>query len=1267
LAIFVALCAMAQLFKATLVPSAWTYGIPLANGAGLNTMMCLLVCALGLWSKGKCRWVSGYVVVLLASTVIVQTWAGIYPMDGIWRLLINTQSTPDGGWSGRMSFISAWILTVLGVLLVTMDRVRSHIGVVLYQMLTCLVVVVSFLMLYGHSLAYISFTAPYQTPLYMSWSSAICTLLLGVGVACAFAQTTVFYQFYDRREDRQIFSAMLIVVLLLTLAAGADEIWVALEGLHGFKQQAHDMVRPFELERHRNIPTAILLLLGTLGAILLVRQVRSIVRRLQHQESLMQQVMQLLPVGVGIADKAGKIIYRNPAAHQIWEAYEIGGVEQVFQGWWHGSGSPIAPTEWPLARAIRNGETSIREIIDILNSSGGRKTLLNSALPLHDGSGAISGAVAVNQDITDNLKMADELLRHKEFFQIAFDQAAIGIVIFNLDGDFIQVNEAFSKLVGYSKAALIGMSFAEVSHAEDYPAIHRMMQRLLAGEVQQTPVERQFRHRSGHPIWGLLSVAVARDEENRPLHLIGQVIDISERRQLIHELQRWHDVFRHANWGVAVGSADGSRIELMNPEFARMLGYTVEELTGRPVSTVFAPESRESMFAHLQRAHAQGHYIFETMHIRKDGSVFPVEADISVVYSDRREVLYRVVNVKDISQRKAAELALRASESRLNEAEQIAHLGSWDWDIATGEQIWSDESYRIFGLTPGVDRASYDQFMHSLTEDDQRYIKEQVHLALHDGLPYSVEYRIVRPDGTVRHVQSQAQVQRDQNGVPVRMVGTNLDVTELKYSQQALVASEAKLRGLFELAPLGIALADMQGRFIEFNEAFETICGYPAEELKCLDYWTLTPNQYAVLEAQQLESLMTRGQYGPYEKTYVRKDGTSIPVRLNGMLMKGRDGQDYIWSMIEDITVSREVQSKLHESQKRLQAITNHLPGVVFQLEESLGTGGLHFIYINEGTETLFGVEPQSLITDPMVLYRYLHPDDVLTFDASRWQALDHMQVWDWEGRVCSTDQPEKWVNVRAMPQRKGDDDVVWDGVILNINQTKQAEFALSESRQMLRELAAEDEAMREAERKRIAREVHDELGQTLTALRMDVSLLRIRFGSHDAALMEKVQGMTELVDRAIQSVRNVATNLRPAALDMGVVSALEWLCDEFTEHTGVPCVLHSSAETFTLDEGRAVAIFRIVQESLTNVARYAEASYVGIAIERRGEDLSIVVRDNGQGFDQSATTTRKSFGLLGMRERAIALGGDVDVISAPGQGTTISVLIPMNGEKRDD
>lgn len=216
---------------------------------------------------------------------------------------------------------------------------------------------------------------------------------------------------------------------------------------------------------------------------------------------------------------------------------------------------------------------------------------------------------------------------------------------------------------------------------------------------------------------------------------------------------------------------------------------------------------------------------------------------------------------------------------------------------------------------------------------------------------------------------------------------------------------------------------------------------------------------------------------------------------------------------------------------------------------------------------------------------------------------------------------------------------------------------------QQTRERAYELEASREEERKHLTREIHDELGQYLSALRMGVSVVGMEFGGKNPSLQGKIERMVSLVDATIKVVRNVVSSLRPSALDMGVVSALEWLAEEFTGHTGIPCSLDVCEENIVLDDKRATTIFRIAQESLTNIGRHAQANLVEISLMRKETHYLLEVRDNGRGFD-TTLRKKKSFGLTGIRERTSMLGGEVVIFSVASVGTTIRVSIPIADEE---
>ena len=223
--------------------------------------------------------------------------------------------------------------------------------------------------------------------------------------------------------------------------------------------------------------------------------------------------------------------------------------------------------------------------------------------------------------------------------------------------------------------------------------------------------------------------------------------------------------------------------------------------------------------------------------------------------------------------------------------------------------------------------------------------------------------------------------------------------------------------------------------------------------------------------------------------------------------------------------------------------------------------------------------------------------------------------------------------------------------------QTEELEASLGQ----LRALAARLQSIREEERKRVSREIHDQLGQVLTAIKIDVSSLIRGFPEKERKELNRVPSILNSVDGAIQTVRRIATELRPGMLDdLGLVATIEWAGEEFGVRTGTKCYLELPTDDLVVDQDKATAIFRIFQEMLTNIARHAEANEVRARLVAEGGNVTLEVRDNGKGIPKEKLRKGGSLGILGMRERATLLGGDLTITSSPGQGTAVIVRIPQ-------
>ena len=252
-------------------------------------------------------------------------------------------------------------------------------------------------------------------------------------------------------------------------------------------------------------------------------------------------------------------------------------------------------------------------------------------------------------------------------------------------------------------------------------------------------------------------------------------------------------------------------------------------------------------------------------------------------------------------------------------------------------------------------------------------------------------------------------------------------------------------------------------------------------------------------------------------------------------------------------------------------------------------------------------------------------------------------------------------VSLSLSPLRNSSGAIIGAAAIArDITERKRAKEELERSFEQLRALAARLQRVREEERTMVAREIHDELGQALTAIKLDLASLTAGLPPDQKRQRERAGSILKLVDETIQIVRKISTELRPGILDdLGLVAAVEWAAEEFTTRTGTRLRLDLPQQDIAVDRERATALFRIFQETLTNIARHANATKVDVRLARENSNLFLEVRDNGLGVTEKQLSAATSLGILGMRERALLLGGELIISGAPGRGTGVSVRIP--------
>lgn len=354
----------------------------------------------------------------------------------------------------------------------------------------------------------------------------------------------------------------------------------------------------------------------------------------------------------------------------------------------------------------------------------------------------------------------------------------------------------------------------------------------------------------------------------------------------------------------------------------------------------------------------------------------------------------------------------------------------------------------------------------------------------------------------------------------------------------------------------------------------------------------------------------------------------------------------------------------VNDSDLRFRGLAGSLPGMVFHLQRS-SDGTYRFLYVSEGSQRLFGIKQHELLASPKKFFEAFEADDRRALEMALAQSAATGAPLDWSGRLRGRGRSGKWVDLRSTPQRSDDANagghgiVNWQGIATNITTIKETEAALRSSREQLSELSFHLEAAREQERERIARDIHDELGSFLVRLKIEATLLAAKLPAEPPALREKARSIESLLDQAMDAAGRVARELRPGILkEFGLPAAIESLAEDFSQHFGITCRVHCD-DDLDPDPDTSLALFRIVQETLTNVAKHAHASLVVVRLKREKGSIVLELRDNGRGISDTDMAKPKSFGLRGIRERVHSLTGEFTIASGEHGGTHIRLRVP--------
>lgn len=359
-------------------------------------------------------------------------------------------------------------------------------------------------------------------------------------------------------------------------------------------------------------------------------------------------------------------------------------------------------------------------------------------------------------------------------------------------------------------------------------------------------------------------------------------------------------------------------------------------------------------------------------------------------------------------------------------------------------------------------------------------------------------------------------------------------------------------------------------------------------------------------------------------------------------------------AVINTLVETKRVQEELKVSRERFNTLAKvSTVGIFLTTEDGF------YVYVNDRWSAITGLSPEQALGEGFLNTVHLHDRKRIKTEWNR--CVREKVPFYAEYRIYrESDQMEVWVLAQAMPEKLSDGTIAgFVGTITDITHLMLSEIEIDSSRKQLRALTSKLQSVREEERTYIAREIHDDLGQALTGLRMDVTWLAHKIAHNGEGIGQRLKSMIQLIDSTIHKVRKIATDLRPGILDdIGLSAAIEWYAKDVGERSGIQFSF-SLDENIQLDEQRTTAFFRIFQESLTNVLRHAHAKHVYVALTLDGDTVEMLIEDDGRGITNSEITDPHSVGILGMKERAASLGGEVNIVGVPLKGTIVRVRIP--------
>ena len=895
--------------------------------------------------------------------------------------------------------------------------------------------------------------------------------------------------------------------------------------------------------------------------------------------------------------------------------------------------------------------------LELVRPDGSTKWLIARGEPLRDMSGRITQLRGTVQDITERKQAEGALRESEERYRRLFEVESDAIVVVEVDTiRILDANAAALDLYGYSREEFLCLTAEEVSAEPEQTraAIAREWKRF----------EFRWHRKKDGTDFPVEITANNFINQGRMVH-VEAIRDITERQRVEENLRLTQFSVEHASDAITWADSHG-RIVYANEAACRSLGRSRGELLTLTIPDINQNYTKETWGAHWEELKTRGSMTFESQNVSKVGMVFPVEVTANYMEFGGKE--YCFAFVRDITKRKWAEEQLR----KLSRAVEQSPATVVITDVQGNIEYVNPKFTQLTGYSFEEALGKNPRILKSGNAPAATY-RELWQTVLAGG-EWRGEFANKKKNGEVYWESASIVPIRGSGGAITHFLAVKEDITERKRGEMALREAETMLRFFVQHAPAPIAMLDREMRYLVVSRRWLTDFRLGDREIRGLSHYEVFPEI-----SERWKEIHGRCMAGAVENCaedrFARLDGSVDWVRWE--IRPWRRIDNSIGGIIiftELITERKRVAEALRESEARYRAFIEHSREGVWRMEleqpipinlppEEILEKLMQYGHLAECN--LAHARNLGFSTTKEIVGKRLR--DLIPFaDEERVESFRAEARSGWRNRGIEFRSHDKSGNLRhyirtEIPIIENGMLVRAWGITRDVTELKQAEEERERSLEHLRALAGQLQNSREEERKRVAREIHDQLGQALTAIKIDFSSLLCELPVGANQPTRRTASILKLVDESIQTVRRISTELRPGILDdLGLVAALEWAGEDFQARTGTTCRLDLPQGNIAVSPEQATAIFRIFQETLTNVARHADAAGVEVRLSKEDSDLTLEVHDNGKGIPEDRLSNGESLGILGMRERALLLGGEVTISGTGGNGTTVRVRIPV-------